>query len=85
MYSPTDGPGTEQHKSSSFMSTATMEEDKLVHSTVSIEGQTLGGHTEEDGEGHTQQGERLVHISRVLKKLGIMHVRKVSSTQANQG
>ncbi|XP_052274745.1 radial spoke head 10 homolog B-like isoform X2 [Dreissena polymorpha] len=50
-----DGPGTEQHKSSSFMSTATMEEDKLVHSTVSIEGQTLGGHTEEDGEGHTQQ------------------------------
>ncbi|XP_052776085.1 radial spoke head 10 homolog B-like isoform X2 [Mya arenaria] len=49
--------GDEKHKSSSFVSTNTTEEDKLVQSTVSIEGHTLGGQTEDDLEGQTHDVE----------------------------
>lgn len=54
VYVSSDGHHGEQQKSSSFISTNTEDNDKMMQSSVSIGGHTLGVHTEDGDDG---QGE----------------------------
>lgn len=57
----TDHQPTDPHKSASFISTNTVEDnEKLIHSTVSVEGHTLGQTEDEEGE---TQGKTVVRCS----------------------